>query len=381
MEHIFFTNDPPCTIVSKLRDNCIDFKGQINCSQTFEAWHSFMQGDSSMTNYSSDTRCSTPSLSKGHKFQNQGNSISQGEVLALTTASEDHSSFNNPTGVSCSQSISSERSSMYFDESTDELQLPEYHEEGHPTKGVQFGQSYAPTVEDLQLDLLECALEYELKILEMKMKMVQMRPNHGDSVQMQSSHQDTIQNLKIDQGIQEAGPQQPELPAVSGRLEKLLAEKLHACRKKMSKLQNQKDALAKELMDFRKKQRKFELQRRNMDEMLRRVNNLQRILSKKEEEMMECQLKEKEAKVRLHEFQIVFQKSRAKTHGPEHMMKLIPSLQTWLRSLKRDMQKLTSGTQSPSSIQSVASGCNTPVDCIKEVYELQKELERLANLR
>lgn len=239
------------------------------------------------------------------------------------------------------------------------------------------------------MDLLECALEYEVKILEMKMKMVQMK----------SQNKVVLQPSETDLSLPQVFTGQMECPVLSGRLEKMLAQRLDRCRKKMNRLQAQRDSLAGELSEFRKKQRKFELQRINLEDSQRRVNNLQRKLTKKEEEMVECQLKEKEARARLHEMQVALQRSKAKNVEPEKLVKLIPSICSWLRSLKKIEQfeavlarildnapsELLKG-QAQMMPRKVAATSLTPrlahsspVDCIKEVYALQKELQRLAS--
>lgn len=252
------------------------------------------------------------------------------------------------------------------------------------------------------MDLLECALEYEVKILEMKMKMVQMK----------SQNKVVLQPSETDLSLPQVFTGQMECPVLSGRLEKMLAQRLDRCRKKMNRLQAQRDSLAGELSEFRKKQRKFELQRINLEDSQRRVNNLQRKLTKKEEEMVECQLKEKEARARLHEMQVALQRSKAKNVEPEKLVKLIPSICSWLRSLKKSVPVKTNQRQllqieqfeavlarildnAPSELlkgqaqmmpRKVAATSLTPrlahsspVDCIKEVYALQKELQRLAS--
>ncbi|KAI5054974.1 hypothetical protein GOP47_0030119 [Adiantum capillus-veneris] len=394
--------------VLQLTNNYIDLKGDVDCSQTSGSCPCCSQGHSLVPRLGFDNCSSTASSLQGHKFERKSSGTLQEAVLESTTGSEDHCTCNKYASISCSHSVSSAGSSiLYDDEAAVDLQTPVLNQEVNHQKDFQLSQGNASRVEELQLDLLECALEYEVKILEMKMKMVQMR----------STSEDPAVGLKIDQGSQQTSPQQPELPAMSGRLEKMLAQRLDTCRKKMNRLQDQRDSLTKELVDFRKKQRKFELQRRNMDDLMRRVNNLQRKLVKKDEEMVECQLKEKEAKARLHELQVALQRSKAKNYEPEQLVKLIPSLRTWLRSLKktapikgnhrqllqveqfeavlgrimenapRELLKkegqvgnrnVLSTIQSPRNIQSPRLEHSTPVDCIREVYELQKELQRLA---
>ncbi|KAH7294120.1 hypothetical protein KP509_28G057700 [Ceratopteris richardii] len=380
VEHIFFKNSPSSTgNVLQLSNNFIDLRGQMDCSQTPESCSYCMRGESSMKNFGFGNRSSTTSLFQGRTPEKQYIDTIQIESAA---GSEDHCTCNGHVGISFSGSVSSTGSLMVDDnEAADEQRIS------------------------------ECSQEADHgKILEMKMKMLQMRPNNEDPVQF----------LNVDQCAQQNDLGQPELPEESGRMEKMLAQRLDTCRKKMNRLQDQRDSLSKELVDFRKKQRKFELQRRNMEEMLRRMNNLQRKLSKKEEEMVECQLKEKEAKARLHELQVALQRSKAKNQEPEQLVKLIPSLRTWLRSLKKTPaikgnqkqllqveqyeailkrimegspaelikkegsvgnRKVLSSIQSPKNIQTPSLEHNAPVDCIREVYELQKELQRLAKLR
>eukprot|EP00249_Psilotum_nudum_P002345 c15334_g1_i1 orf=211-924(+) len=234
----------------------------------------------------------------------------------------------------------------------------------------------------------------------MKLKMVQMKS------QCETPHHlSDVGRVPSKSAAEEMG-----LPVISHSLEKTHSQTLDSWKKRIIKLQSQKQSLAKEVVDFKKKERKFDLRKKNLEDAMRRVNHLQRQLMRKEEETVECQLREKAARARLHEVQVALQKSKAKNFEPGKLIKLIPALRSWLRSLKKtapvksNQRELLQVEQfeailgrilenvpqellrKPGQLclsrsatkQSQGQSHSLPVDCIREVYALQKELQRLA---
>ncbi|MCO5587689.1 hypothetical protein L7F22_041640 [Adiantum nelumboides] len=140
----------------------------------------------------------------------------------------------------------------------------------------EFANILKKKVEELQIALLECAMEYEVKIVEMKMQMLHFKSEHrqkdGDgSLHLKGGPESTL--------VEEL--QYQLLPArsccaIPGA--KTDGQRVECLRKQLSRLQREKLALARELNHLKKRERRFDLQRRNLEDALGRVNTLQRFL-------------------------------------------------------------------------------------------------------
>ncbi|MCO5581487.1 hypothetical protein L7F22_035372 [Adiantum nelumboides] len=165
VEHLFYMNAPDCTRVLQLSNNCVDSKWRIDCSQTSGSCPCCTQGQSLVPRLGFDKCSSTASSFKGHKSQSKGNGALQEVVLESTAGSEDHCTCNKYVNISCSHSVSSAGSSvLYDDENALELPTSVLNQAINHEKDLQLSQGYASRVEELQLDLLQCALEYEVKV-------------------------------------------------------------------------------------------------------------------------------------------------------------------------------------------------------------------------
>jgi chromosome segregation ATPase len=112
-------------------------------------------------------------------------------------------------------------------------------------------------VGELQIALLECAMEYELKTIETKIKMQELK-FHGREIEHQKLEQQPC--------VEKFAEQQGDSQQIS----------LHRLRKQMMKLQDEKGALSKELSTLRTRERKFDKQQHTLDDALHHVNHLQR---------------------------------------------------------------------------------------------------------
>ncbi|BBN13697.1 hypothetical protein MPTK1_6g05670 [Marchantia polymorpha subsp. ruderalis] len=250
-------------------------------------------------------------------------------------------------------------------------------------------------VQDLQIALLECAMEYELKTIELKMKM--------KSLQTTSKQSDPESK-----STSEKTPEQQMLYSKSSRESQIV----ESMKKQIFKLQREKAVLTKEFLLLQKKERKFETQQRSLDDALLRVNRLTKEVVKKEHELMEAQLIEKQTMVQLQETQEALAKAEAKrvppnTSGmePAKLVAALPSLREWIRTLKKDNSyepiifKMVDGYYSPgedpdhtdalkpkSANETAADGAQKVVErmvhtLMKEVQALQRELGRLGGCR
>ncbi|XP_024377351.1 uncharacterized protein [Physcomitrium patens] len=128
----------------------------------------------------------------------------------------------------------------------------------------QLKPSPTTDVEELQIALLECAMEYEIKNIEAKMKMQELKLKGHQNVAVAKSEQ-----LCPKKAIEPSSTQ--EVTIDSQRSQQL--------KKQMAKLQHEKSTLGNELNALKKKERQFEMQKRSLEEALLRVNRLQRCLS------------------------------------------------------------------------------------------------------
>eukprot|EP01018_Ginkgo_biloba_P020281 Gb_31022 [translate_table: standard] len=173
-------------------------------------------------------------------------------------------------------------------------------------------------VEELRISLLESSMEYDIKVLEMKMNMLQNKSQHPqlepEVIQPQS---DNAKHEKM------------------ALANKLNPRCLDSHRDQLFKLQREKEVLTKELAELKKRERQFELQRRNLQDAVHRVDWLERELSIKEEELAVCKSREKEAKAQLREVQIGLETAQVARTENRKLANLIPSLIDWLQSLKK----------------------------------------------
>ncbi|MCO5585737.1 hypothetical protein L7F22_039673 [Adiantum nelumboides] len=173
-------------------------------------------------------------------------------------------------------------------------------------------------IEELQIALLECAMEYEVKIVEMKMNAL-----HSKSQERQIAPEKDKSKEELESG-------HPE-----NLKDKRDAQRVDYLKKQLSRLQREKATAARELSDLRKRERQFDLQRRSLDDALSRVNYLQSELARKEQDIVDCRLREKEAKAHLYELQLGLQKAQAAQIEPRKLMTLLPALKDWIQSSKK----------------------------------------------
>ncbi|BBN13703.1 hypothetical protein MPTK1_6g05670 [Marchantia polymorpha subsp. ruderalis] len=249
-------------------------------------------------------------------------------------------------------------------------------------------------VQDLQIALLECAMEYELKTIELKMKMKSLQTTSKQSdPESKSTSEKTPEQMLYSKSSRES-------------------QIVESMKKQIFKLQREKAVLTKEFLLLQKKERKFETQQRSLDDALLRVNRLTKEVVKKEHELMEAQLIEKQTMVQLQETQEALAKAEAKrvppnTSGmePAKLVAALPSLREWIRTLKKDNSyepiifKMVDGYYSPgedpdhtdalkpkSANETAADGAQKVVErmvhtLMKEVQALQRELGRLGGCR
>ncbi|KAI5058329.1 hypothetical protein GOP47_0026499 [Adiantum capillus-veneris] len=213
---------------------------------------------------------------------------------------------------------------------------------------------YKKKVEELQIALLECAMEYEVKIVEMKMKALhsksqdrQIEPEKDKTrEELESGHSDSLKDKRD-------------------------AQRVDYLKKQLSRLQREKGAAARELSDLRKRERQFDLQRRSLDDALSRVNYLQSELARKEQDIVDCRLREKEAKAHLYELQLGLQKAQAAQIEPRKLMTLLPALKDWIQTSKKVSHDV-------GRVDNHERAENTPqIDNI--VHAITKEIRMLQN--
>eukprot|EP01018_Ginkgo_biloba_P035387 Gb_33998 [translate_table: standard] len=254
-------------------------------------------------------------------------------------------------------------------------------------------------IEELQICLLESSMEYEIKILELKMNMLHNKSQHP--------------NVEVDSLHMQFDPEKMQLALVPNNLDKPDARCLDDNKDQLCKLQQEKEALTKELIEMRKRERQFEQQRQDLHNAIQMVNWLQRELSNKEEELVDCQSREMEAKARLREVQIGLESAQAARTENRKLSNLIPSLADWLQSVKKieavkcDKRQMLQVNQYEANLSRILEECLPPngaqnqanhnqlllVDQLEleteeiptafveermEVQALQRELEKLA---
>ncbi|KAH7421097.1 hypothetical protein KP509_13G040300 [Ceratopteris richardii] len=227
---------------------------------------------------------------------------------------------------------------------------------------------YKKKVEEMQIALLECAMEYEVKIVEMKMQMLHIKSEH--------SQRDGAEQFGSQDNSQ-AGSDSTELTnCLQGKMD---GQRVEYLRKQLTKLQREKVALARELSCLKKRERQFDLQKRNLEDALGRVNTLQRELAKREQEIVDCQLREKEVRAQLYDVQLALHKAQAAQIEPRKLLALLPALREWLQTIK----KVPYDQNLMESRGGSGGGGGAPVDSIvccvtREIQALQKALSRLA---
>ncbi|KAG0571884.1 hypothetical protein KC19_VG051400 [Ceratodon purpureus] len=179
-------------------------------------------------------------------------------------------------------------------------------------------------VEELQIALLECAMEYEIKTIEAKMKMQELKLKGQHAIAVTKGEQRCLQRVV------------EPVPACERPVDN---QRLQLLKKRMAKLQHEKGNISNELHALKKKERQFERQKRSLEDALLRVNRLQREVVKKDQEVVEWQLKEKETKAQLQEIDEKLKRERhaqmSQPLEPKKLLNLLPALREWLRSLKK----------------------------------------------
>ncbi|KAI5074765.1 hypothetical protein GOP47_0010726, partial [Adiantum capillus-veneris] len=229
-------------------------------------------------------------------------------------------------------------------------------------------------VEELQIALLECAMEYEVKIVEMKMQMLHSKSEHrqkeGDNSHVKLGPESTL--LREFHQLHSARSCSQAIKTDGQRVEHM--------RKQLSKLQREKLALARELNHLKKRERRFDLQRRSLEDALGRVNILQRELAKREQEILDCQLQEKEIRAQLYEVQLALHKAQSAQIEPRKLLSLLPALREWLQAIK----KVPWDATLMESCEKSSAPRTHPIHSIfcsvtREIQTLQKALSKLAS--
>ncbi|KAL3690677.1 hypothetical protein R1sor_004328 [Riccia sorocarpa] len=245
-------------------------------------------------------------------------------------------------------------------------------------------------VQDLQIALLECAMEYELKTIELKMKIksLQSTPKHTDPDSKSLAEKAAEQHV-VDGLVQSKKPKVILVVKFLVRCSRCSIQEIRGNRKL-----------------------KFETQQRSLDDAICRVNRLTKEVLKKEHGLTEAQLLEKQLRAQLQETEEALAKaeaSRLPTHQgglePAKLVAALPSLREWIRHLKKDnsieplIVKMVDGYYSPgeetdhpeavkprSTNDQAADTAHKVVERVvhnlmKEVQGLQRELGRLGSCR
>lgn len=212
---------------------------------------------------------------------------------------------------------------------------------------------YKKKVEELQIALLECAMEYEVKIVEMRMNAL-----HSKSQERQIEPDKDKTREEFENGHS------------NSLKDKRDAQRVDYLRKQLSRLQREKAVSARELSDLRKRERQFDLQRRSLDDALSRVNYLQSELARKEQDIVDCRLREKEAKAQLYELQLGLQKAQAAQIEPRKLLTLLPALKDWIQSSKKASHDVAKAEHTPQ-IDNIVYAIT------KEIQMLQKALSHV----
>ncbi|XP_073385657.1 uncharacterized protein [Physcomitrium patens] len=203
---------------------------------------------------------------------------------------------------------------------------------------TRLGSHQISSVEELQLALVECATEFEIKTLDAQMKMhelrAQKRPGSGEPDQLtdlqENRSQDEVRkHVKRQQDVKE-NLQKPDNPSW---------KKKERC-----------DPVSQML---------FDRQRKSLDDALSHVDRLQKEATKKDRELVEWQLKEKETKAELMRLEDKLKRSRISSKlEPRKLLLEIPALRETLRSLKaEELRKISSPplAETPQEISGVKS--------------------------
>lgn len=116
-------------------------------------------------------------------------------------------------------------------------------------------------------------------------------------------------------------------------------------RKHVKRQQDVKENLQKpDNPSWKKKERLFDRQRKSLDDALSHVDRLQKEATKKDRELVEWQLKEKETKAELMRLEDKLKRSRISSKlEPRKLLLEIPALRETLRSLKAASSHRTAG--------------------------------------
>lgn len=113
------------------------------------------------------------------------------------------------------------------------------------------GDKRTGEMEELQIALLECATEYEIKTIEMKMKLKSIKNLKGEPLLLDP--QPTAFSDVSD--VTTSGANKPTAVVFTDPLPEVKMQQLERAKRQVYKLQHQKGCLAKELGDLKKKER------------------------------------------------------------------------------------------------------------------------------
>lgn len=172
-------------------------------------------------------------------------------------------------------------------------------------------EQYEAKVKELEISLLECATEYEVQIVEMKMKTLQMKSEHR---QKETGANNTHFNSRPINNLQDTN----------------LRNRQHHS---TTDVDQNADVLKK------RANRYFESQKRSLEETENLVSNLQKRLSKKEQELLNSKVREKELAGQIHALQTNSQRGNARQVDPNKLPSMLLALTDWLQSVKAGLLK------------------------------------------
>ncbi|KAI5081748.1 hypothetical protein GOP47_0001491 [Adiantum capillus-veneris] len=192
---------------------------------------------------------------------------------------------------------------------------------------------YAAKVKELEISLLECATEYEVQLVEMKMKMLQMKsefrqksaPGENKLALCKPLQSTLAQDAQSNSKPNKQGNSSPELPIEQSLEPTNLKRRAH------------KEKYLENVPPITKPKTRVDghVQRKSSSEDSEKiVTCLQKLLSKKEQELLNSKLREKELAGQVHELQTSVQRGRVTQMEPKKLLSLLMALSEWLQSVK-----------------------------------------------
>ncbi|KAG0597710.1 hypothetical protein M758_12G015700 [Ceratodon purpureus] len=158
------------------------------------------------------------------------------------------------------------------------------------------GERSTEEMEELQIALLECATEYEIKTIDMKMKLKNIKNMKDEALFLDP--QSTASDVS---DVIVAGANKPPAMTSTDQLPEDEMQQMERVKRQVYKLQHQKGCLSKELADLKKKERQFELQTKSLDAALHKLDRLEWEMVKKEQEVEDWKLRQRHAEAQLQD--------------------------------------------------------------------------------